>query len=477
MKKDKTIKRDFYLLVVKVFFATVLSSFIAYLCLFFFLFIFTDNGLIKSTDYFVKYLDMIEENIKENSNDILSGRLIDLDFYSEKIQGEVLDLNGNHLYGDQGTLEQSINIGDVINHEQVMGSYIYRFIPIKDDNKIEAVYVLKAPFSFINNNADTPGVGFVYIVLLISPLIFFVLYLILFTSRLYKSLFNNINVLLYAADKISNGDFDFKVHGLKRLEFIRIQDSFNAMICALKEMINSLSKSEDERKIMVSSIAHDIRTPITVIQGQMDLINDLKKNRNIDITPHLDIIRRNCNRMSMLTENLSLLYKVEKPDFLMNIRKVDLKKMLNEKKQEIRTMVYYKNVKIIFDVNLSQSYYYIDEAMILRVIDNLLYNSLRFTKDGKIELKVREEMTGEKCQLHFKLMDTGSGFREKDPSALFQAFYQNEQNKNHFGLGLYIAKKIVGNFDGKIWAYNNEMGGATVEFYLTLPLRLNYSRK
>lgn len=120
MKKDKTIKRDFYLLVVKVFFATVLSSFIAYLCLFFFLFIFTDNGLIKSTDYFVKYLDMIEENIKENSNDILSGRLIDLDFYSEKIQGEVLDLNGNHLYGDQGTLEQSINIGDVINHEQVM---------------------------------------------------------------------------------------------------------------------------------------------------------------------------------------------------------------------------------------------------------------------------------------------------------------------------------------------------------------------
>lgn len=283
--------------------------------------------------------------------------------------------------------------------------------------------------------------------------------------------------MLYAADKISNGDFDFKVHGLKRLEFIRIQDSFNAMICALKEMINSLSKSEDERKIMVSSIAHDIRTPITVIQGQMDLINDLKKNRNIDITPHLDIIRRNCNRMSMLTENLSLLYKVEKPDFLMNIRKVDLKKMLNEKKQEIRTMVYYKNVKIIFDVNLSQSYYYIDEAMILRVIDNLLYNSLRFTKDGKIELKVREEMTGEKCQLHFKLMDTGSGFREKDPSALFQAFYQNEQNKNHFGLGLYIAKKIVGNFDGKIWAYNNEMGGATVEFYLTLPLRLNYSRK
>jgi len=88
-----------------------------------------------------------------------------------------------------------------------------------------------------------------------------VIYLILFTSRLYKSLFNNIKVLLQAADKISNGDFDFKVSGLKRKEFIRIQDSFNTMISALKEMIESLSKIDDERKIMVSSIAHDIRTP------------------------------------------------------------------------------------------------------------------------------------------------------------------------------------------------------------------------
>jgi len=290
MKKDKTIKRDFYLLVVKVFLSTILSSAVTYLCLIYFIFMFTENNTIKPTDYFVKYLDVIEKKIEESAPDILNGELINLDQYSEKIEGEVLDINGNHLYGDQDVAGYKVKVGEVINREIVKGSYVYRFIPIKHDNAIQAVYVLKAPFGFIINNQDRLGIVLIYVVLLISPLIFFVIYLIFYTSKLYKSLFNNIKVLLQAADKISNGDFDFKISGLKRKEFMRIQDSFNTMIDALKEMIESISKIDDERKIMVSSIAHDIRTPLTVIQGQMDLINDLKDIEKFDITPHLDII-------------------------------------------------------------------------------------------------------------------------------------------------------------------------------------------
>lgn len=65
MKKDKTIKRDFYLLVVKVFLSTILSSAVTYLCLIYFIFMFTENNMIKPTDYFVKYLDVIEKRLKK----------------------------------------------------------------------------------------------------------------------------------------------------------------------------------------------------------------------------------------------------------------------------------------------------------------------------------------------------------------------------------------------------------------------------
>lgn len=223
MKKDKTIKRDFYLLVVKVFLSTILSSAVTYLCLIYFIFMFTENNMIKPTDYFVKYLDVIEKKIEESAPDILNGELINLDQYSEKIEGEVLDINGNHLYGDQDVAGYKVKVGEVINREIVKGSYVYRFIPIKHDNAIQAVYVLKAPFGFITNNQDRLGIVLIYVVLLISPLIFFVIYLIFYTSKLYKSLFNNIKVLLQASDKISKGDFDFKISGLKRKEFMRIK--------------------------------------------------------------------------------------------------------------------------------------------------------------------------------------------------------------------------------------------------------------
>jgi len=467
MKKDKTIKRDFYLLVVKVFLSTILSSAVAYLCLFYFIFMFTENHTIKSTDYFVKYLDVIKKKTEESASDILSGKLINLNQYSEKIEGEVVDINGNHLYGDQDVVGNEIKVSELINHEIVKGNYVYRFIPIKHDNAIQAVYALKAPFGFIINNQDRPGIVFIYVVLLFSPFIFFVIYLIFYTSRLYKSLFNNIKVLLRAADQISNGDFDFMISGLKRKEFIRIQDSFNTMIAALKEMIESISMIDDERKIMLSSIAHDIRTPLTVIQGQIDLMEDLKNIEKSNISPNLDIIRKNCSKMSMLTDNLSLLYKVENVDFLLNIKKVDLGKMLHEKKQEILTMAHYqRSVQILFDVCLSKQYYLLDEAMLMRVLDNILYNSLRFTKSGEIKLEVHDESNGHSSKIYFTCSDTGTGFKEKDTSQLFKAFYQDEQYKGHVGLGLYISKKIVNNFDGQIQAYNNENGGATVEFYI-----------
>nr|WP_269430038.1 ATP-binding protein [Geobacillus kaustophilus] len=68
--------------------------------------------------------------------------------------------------------------------------------------------------------------------------------------------------------------------------------------------------------------------------------------------------------------------------------------------------------------------------------------------------------------MYFRCSDTGTEFKENDTSLLFQPFYQDKQYKNHVGLGLYITKRIVNHYEGEIWAYNNEKGGATVEFYI-----------
>jgi signal transduction histidine kinase len=352
-----------------------------------------------------------------------------------------------------------------INDDEVNNGYIYRYIGIVKDNNIKAIYVIKAPFSFIKNNLpSSKGKVVICLIALFSPIIYFILYLFVFTSKLYKSISKNIEILLNGSEKICNGDLNFYVDGVKGIEFNEIQKSFNTMVKVLKGNIEELSKVDEERKIMISSVAHDIRTPITVIKGQIEIIEDLKDIPGYDINENMEIINKNCDKMTNLTDNLALFYKVDGECFLLRNEEIDLMQFLIDKELEIKNISKNEDIDIIFKIDLSKQKYILDSTMLTRVLDNIIFNSLRFTNKGSLTLKVSDEPSSKK--ILFECSDTGTGFKEKDPSKLFNAFYQNENYKNHFGLGLYISKKIVNNYNGKIKAYNNNLGGATIEFYI-----------
>ncbi|SFC47320.1 HAMP domain-containing sensor histidine kinase [Clostridium uliginosum] len=462
MRKSKTIKRDFYNLVIKIFVYTVISTIVTYGIL-----IMTMSlRNSKPTDYYVKYINQIAEEVKKNGDSILNGNLINIKKYNEELQGEVIDLSGNHLYGENGVKNDKFDILISINQEKYDNNYIYRYIGITQNNSIKAIYVIKAPFDYIINNYKTNmGATLIYILFMILPIIYFLLYLFIFTSKLYKSMSKNINILLGGVQKISDGDYDFYIDGVEGREFNKIQESFNTMVKVLRGNIEDLSTLDEERRMMVSSIAHDIRTPITVIKGQIEIIDDLKDKPNYKMDDNMKIINKNCDRMTTLTDNLSLFYKVEGENFLLKNEKVDLEKLLKDKQIEIRSMAEKKNVEIEFKINLKKQKYVLDENMLFRVLDNVLYNSLRFTQKGKITLEAYDDVY-DMNKINFKCSDTGTGFKQKDTSKLFKAFYQDEDYKNHFGLGLYISQKIINNYNGKIEAYDNQFGGATIEFYI-----------
>lgn len=459
--KNKTIKKDFYTLVLKIVIYTIISTSLTYI--FVLATMYFTNA--RTTDYYMKYIHEIEEEVKEEGDRILDGNIIDIKKYSEDIQGEVVDLEGNHLYGEIGVKNNNFNVLDSINQDKYSNNYIYRYVGIMKDNNIKAIYIIKAPFSFIKNNFQSnKGTIIIYLVALLSPIIFFIIYLFLFTSKLYKSIYKNMDILLKGCEKISKGDFDFYVNGVQGIEFNEIQKSFNTMVKVLKGNIEELSNVDEERKIMISSVAHDIRTPITVIKGQIEIIEDLKDIPGYDMDENMEIINKNCDKMTNLTDNLALFYKVDGECFLLRNEDIDLMQFLIDKELEIKNISKNEDIDIIFKIDLSKQKYILDSTMLTRVLDNIIFNSLRFTNQGNITLKVYDEPSTKKVK--FECSDTGTGFKEKDPSKLFNAFYQNENYKNHFGLGLYISKKIVNNYNGKIKAYNNNLGGATIEFYI-----------
>ena len=454
MNKNKTIKREFYYLILKIFIYTAISTLVTYILFF----SYVNFGNVKSQDYYLKYIKKISDEIKDNGNAILQGHLIDLNKYDDELQGEVIDLQGNHLYGEKGIQNEKFDLLSCINQELYDNHYIYKYVAIIDDNSIKAIYVLKAPFDFIiNNSKDNKLIAYGYVIVMFSPLIYLIIYIFIFISKLYKKLNKDIGILLEGVENVANGDLNFNITGTERKEFKIIEEAFNNMMKAIKENVEALSKLDEERKMMVSSIAHDIRTPITIIKGQLEILDDIEKIPYAN----MKIINRNCDKMTTLTENLSLLYKVEGAGFLVRKEEVDLVNLLNDKKAELESIVE-KDLDINFEVSLTKDIYILDSTMILRVLDNILYNSIRFTKEGEIGLKVYDV----EDKIYFKCCDTGTGFKDGDLTHIFEAFYQDKSYKDHFGLGLYISKKIVENFNGAIKAYNNEVTGATIEFYI-----------
>lgn len=455
--KEKSLKYDFYLLVIKTVLLSLISGFIVFLSFAFFIY----KGVAMPTDYYFKYMNEIENEIRTKKNDILNGKIIDLSNFSDKIKGEVIDPKGNHLYGDVGIAPRNIDYWKTFNRDFAKNQYIYRYIPIVINDKLEAIYVLKAPFGFIINNKEkNPVLAFFYIPAIISPLLFFGLYLFIFTRRLYLSIWKNISTLLDATEHVRNKNFDITVQGLRGKEFVVIQDAFNEMIKTLNLTLKTLWNLDDEKRKMLASIAHDIRTPITVIKGQMEIIESI--NGSDSLKESIQIVNNNCNRIINLVNNLALLGKIENTDFLIVKKEVHLYELLKEKEKELAMMANSKNIKVEFELNLKKEYYVLDENLLMRLIDNVLYNSLRFTSQGEIKLLVNDD--GEK--IHFTCLDTGKGFKLKDIDNLFKAYYQGDDFKGHFGLGLYIAKKIVDKFNGDIKAYNRKEGGAVVEFFI-----------
>jgi signal transduction histidine kinase len=217
----------------------------------------------------------------------------------------------------------------------------------------------------------------------------------------------------------------------------------------------------------INIAAHEFRTPIQPILGLSQLLRT--KSKDSMFIDSLDIIVRNAIRLQRLTEDILDVHKIESHTLQLNIESLDLnalisdlvadyrKRLLNERKEGIR---------LLTELNFSKPMVlYADRYRLVRVIDNLLNNSIEFTKEGTIVTTVKEGMDQQRHELIISVKDTGSGI---DPDILQKLFLKFVTKSHHgTGLGLYICKAIIEAHGGKIWAENNVgSNGATFSFSL-----------
>ncbi len=236
-----------------------------------------------------------------------------------------------------------------------------------------------------------------------------------------------------------------------KLQNIKLQESYNL-------------KSE-----FLATMSHELRTPMNAIMGFSQLL--LRQYPDPLSEQQQNLIQRIFNNgknlLDMINEMLDF-SKIEAGKLDLNPQKLDLNFLIKLTVEELRSLALQKNLSLVTDIQLEDSFLVQDSNFIKRTLINLLSNALKFTESGGVIVRAWEI---EDTTIAIAVTDTGIGIASEDQNKIFQAFRQGDQTftREHAGtgLGLAISESLVKMMKGKILV-NSELGEGST-FIVEIP--------
>ncbi|HHY0138429.1 TPA: ATP-binding protein [Clostridioides difficile] len=452
--------------------ASIVATVITYIFAIY-LYIYSLNKDIYPPNYYERQVPRIEKYINEKNIALLSQS--NEEGLKRTIRGDdmlyqVVDNNGNILYGTNPkklfkTKEELFN--NFINRTVRKGGYIHT-VPIKGYNgKIEGAVILFYQVKITFANIRGRFVFAVIIMALFSPF----LYIVGFTRWLSKRFVKNINqplhLLIDASKKIKEKDLDFEIDYYSDNELGKLCSAFSEMKDELKGSLSAQWKMEQERVEMVEALAHDLKSPLSIILGYTDALISNNTDDNEKLHRYLTVIRENTEKSAALVQKMQYTSDLEKSNIQLNLVPINLPEFLRQKVQDYELQAHQKEVELILKMQGNiQSPIQIDVDRLTRIFDNIISNSLQYTPSGgNISITVKDE----KNCISYEICDSGRGFSSKDLKKALDKFYRGDEARQtkggHSGLGLYIVKQLVEQLGGSVKIENSKSGGACVKFW------------
>jgi signal transduction histidine kinase len=343
-------------------------------------------------------------------------------------------------------------VGDLLPTSEVDNG-----IPIKVDGKTIGVMVIRQPTIRVSpaETAFLDRVKQIYTWSAVGVIALGVLLAFLLSRTLTRP----IRELTAATRAVSAGHLEHEVP-------VRSRDELGELAASFNRMNAELARSTGLRRQMTADIAHELRTPVSVILGHADAVHE-------GIMPPsketFEIIREEAERLDGLIEDLRTLSRADAGELPIELQPVSpaaiLEKVLAIHKQRAAQ----KNIAINLNVEPELPEVCADPGRLVQVFSNLVDNSLKYTPEGG-HVNMSAGVDGR--QLEFRIQDSGPGIAESDLLRVFERFYRSDpsrqRNAGGSGLGLAIAKSIVEKHNGRIWAESTPGKGAT--FIVRIPL-------
>lgn len=279
-------------------------------------------------------------------------------------------------------------------------------------------------------------------------------------TLLARSLTRPLRELKQAAQKMTGGDLQQQVA-------VRSRDEIGELGQAFNQMSSQLARSNEMRRQMTADIAHDLRTPLTVIAGYVESMRD----GVLAPTPQrLETIYAEIERLQRMVEDLRTLTRAEAGELTLNRQDLPVERLLQQAAAAFQHQAEQHGVQLRVQAAENLPAVWADETRLMQVLGNLITNALRYTPEGG-QVTLNAARDGDRMVL--QVSDTGSGIAAEDLPKVFDRFYRGDSARSEqggeSGLGLAIARAYVQAHGGEINAVSQPGQGST--FTIRLPLK------
>lgn len=284
----------------------------------------------------------------------------------------------------------------------------------------------------------------------------------------HRSVLKRCNAIVDVIRRFEGGAHYERVHSKKNDEIRELEQTFDRMADGIVQTIEKLKTNDTLRRELIANVSHDLRTPITSIQGYLETLL-LKEDSlgSAERKEYITIIRSNTQRLVTLVNDLFELSILDAQTYTVSMEPFSIEELLDQVVSSFKPKAGRKNISIDFRPARVSTRVHGDIALIERAVSNLLENAIYYTEQGG---GVSITLSLENKRVSISIADTGIGIPEEDLPHLFERFYRVNKDRSKdtggTGLGLAITRRIVDLHGGKIEIHSKLRQGTTVRFDL-----------
>ena len=280
-----------------------------------------------------------------------------------------------------------------------------------------------------------------------------VLVIIVITARFAKNLRLQLSPLFEATSEVAKQNLDFEIGHSKIQEFEDVLVSFSGMKESLKSSLEQQWKAEQLQKEQIAALAHDLKTPLTVIQGNADLINETELDEEQGM--YVGYITESSEQMQAYIKTLIEISRVA-VGYQLHMEDVDFQEYMQHLTVYMESLCQTKNIQLQMNMTAAIQRLRCDRMLLERAVMNVVNNALDYSpQKGTLYVSVQ-------CEdgwVRFVVSDEGCGFSKEALNHAQERFFMGDQSRSskiHFGMGLYITDSIMKQHGGSMSLCNSE---------------------